>query len=412
MRFAATTPPHMATLVFLTMLSTITLNMFLPSLSNMAAEFDVPYALVALSVSGYLVSTAAVMLIMGPLSDRLGRRPVLIGGLAVYVAASFVCTLATDFWVFLTFRVLQGAMVAGWTLSLAVVRDTVPANQAASRIGYITMAMAIGPMLGPTFGGFLDAAFGWRASFVAYTALGIAALIIVWLDLGETNKTPSKTFGEQFRAYPELIRSRRFWGFAVCAAGSVGAFYSFLAGAPLVAQKMLGVAAAELGIYIGIITAGFTFGSFLSGRFAARTELTTMVLSGRLVACGGLALGLICIMFGMVNVVTVFGAAICVGIGNGLTMPSCNAGIMSVRPRLAGSAAGASGALALGIGSLLTALTGIAVGDGQSAIPLLAVMLASSFVGLLGVLVVMRIDRREGAFPARTDPTAPTAPEQ
>jgi len=400
MKLAATSPPHIATLVFLTMLSTITLNMFLPSLSNMAVEFGVPYAVVALSVSGYLVSTAVMMLIMGPLSDRFGRRPILLAALVIYVIASVICTLATDIWVFLTFRILQGAIVACWTISMAVVRDTVEPSEAASRIGYITMAMAVGPMLGPTFGGFLDAAFGWRASFIAYSGLGVLAFLLVWLDLGETNKTRSKTFGEQFRAYPELFRSRRFWGFAVCAAGSVGAFYAFLAGSPLVAGQMLGVTEAELGIYIGIITAGFTFGSFLSGKFASRTELTTMTLIGRCVACGGLALGLICVaILGLVNVVTVFGAAICVGIGNGLTMPSANSGIMSVRPRLAGSAAGASGAMALGIGSLLTAFTGVVVGDGQSAVPLLAVMFGSSAVGLLAVLYVIRIDRREGAFP-------------
>ena len=400
----ASSPPALATLVFLTALSTITLNMFLPSLSKMAEEFSVSYAVMALSVSGYLAATGLVMLIMGPLSDRYGRRPILLIGVSIFVVASALCTIATNVWVFLAFRVLQGAIVSAWTIALAVVRDTVEASQAASRIGYITMAMAVAPMLSPVLGGFLDEAFGWRSNFALFTALGLLALLLIWFDLGETNLSPSPTFGEQFQTYPELFRSRRFWGYAICAAGSVGAFYAFIAGSPLVAQKLLDVRAAELGIYIGIITAGFTFGSFLSGRFAARTPLTTMVLYGRIVACTGLIAGLALIALGYVNVLTVFGAAICVGIGNGITLPSASSGIMSVRPRLAGSAAGVSGALSLVIGSVLTGITGYHVGDGSSATPLLSIMLMSSAAGLVAVLYVMWIDRFEGVLPVKQDP--------
>ena len=149
---------------------------------------------------------------MGPLSDRFGRRPVLLVGLAVFTLASLGCALATDIWVFLGFRLLQGTVISGWALSLAVIRDTVPSREAASLIGYIGMAMAVAPMLGPMFGGVLDELFGWRASFWAFVVFGAAVLCLCWVDLGETNKTPSDTFMRQFHAYPELFRSRRFWG--------------------------------------------------------------------------------------------------------------------------------------------------------------------------------------------------------
>ncbi len=397
---AAASPPSMATLVILTALSTLALNMFLPSLSAMAVDFEVDYALVALAIAGYLGITALLMLIMGPLSDRFGRRPVLLVGLAVFTAASLVCALTEDIWIFLAFRVCQGTVIAGWALSLAAIRDTVPEQEAASKIGYVTMAMAVGPMTGPVVGGALEELFGWRANFWAFTLFGAAAFCLTWLDLGETNRSRSASFGAQFRAYPELFLSRRFWGFALCLAFSVGAFYTFLTGAPLVAVSLLGLSPAELGFYLGTITAGFAFGSFLSGRFAKRHALTSMMIVGRLVAAAGLLLGFALFLAGQVHVLSLFGATIFVGLGNGLTMPSSNAGALSVRPKLAGSAAGLAGALAVGIGALLTSITGAVVNEATGVYGLLGMMLACVALSLLAALSVLWIDRREGAVRA------------
>ena len=396
MRFAATSPPRMATLVLINGLSVLSLNMFLPSLSNIAAEFQVDYALVTLSIAGYLAITAVLMLIMGPLSDRFGRRPILLVALAVFTVASLVCTLATDIWAFLAFRVLQGAVIAGWGVSMAVIRDTVPPQDAASRIGYVTMSMAVAPMLAPMLGGALDELFGWRASFVAYTVFGAAAFVLCWIDLGETNTTPSKTFTEQFRSYPALVRSRRFWGYAVCMTFSVGSFHTFLAGAPLVAVTMLGLSPAALGFFMGTITAGFMLGSFLSGRYAKRYALTTMMITGRLVAAAGLVTGLVLFWAGVVHVGSLFGATVFVGLGNGLTMPSSNAGVMSVLPRLAGSASGLAGALTIGGGAVLTSITGAVVTEATGATALLGLMLACTLTALTAAHQVRRIDQREG----------------
>lgn len=386
----------MFTLILLTGLSVLSLNMFLPSLSNMAADFQVDYSLVSLSIAGYLAITAVLQVIMGPLSDRFGRRPVLLAGLAIFTLASLGCALTTNIWVFLAFRVLQGAVISGWALSLAVIRDTAPAQEAVSRIGYVSMAMAVAPMLGPMLGGALDELFGWRASFVAYTGFGVAALGLCWVDLGETNKTPSETFAKQLQTYPELFRSRRYWGYALCMAFSTGAFYAFLAGAPLVAVAMLGLSPAALGFYMGTITAGFGLGSFVSGRWAKRFPLTTLMLCGRIVACAGLVAGLVLVLAGLVNEISLFGATVFVGLGNGLTMPSCNAGAMSVRPKLAGSASGLAGALTVGSGAVLTSITGAIVTEENGAYALLGMMLFSTLMALAAALYVLRIDRREG----------------
>ncbi len=399
MCFAARSPPRLSTLVILTALSVVSMNLFLPSLSAMAEDFEADYAVVTLAIAGYLAATAGIMLLAGPLSDRFGRRPVLLIALAIYVLASLGCSVTGDIWIFLTFRVLQGAIIAGWTLSLAIIRDTAPPQQAASRIGYVAMAMAVAPMLGPIVGGLLDGHFGWRANFVLLTLLGLAAFALTWVDLGETNRRKSETLAKQMRSYPELLAAPRFWGLALCMVFTSGSFHVFLAGAPLVAVTTLGLTPAALGFYLGTITAGYILGSFLSGRHAERFALTTMMLTGRIVSFTGLAIGLILVSAGVVNVGSVFGATVFVGFGNGLTSPSCHAGVLSVRPDLAGSSAGLSGAVTLGCGALLTMLVGALVRGEAAAIILLGILLLLSFLGMAATLFVRQIDKRE-ALPA------------
>jgi len=246
-------------------------------------------------------------------------------------------------------------------------------------------------------GGGLEGLCGWRASFFAYLAAGIMVFGLCWVDLGETNTSRSSTLLAQARAYPELFRSRRFWAYSLCMAFSTGAFYSFLAGAPLVTKILFQMSPAVLGFYMGTITAGFAFGSYLSGRYARRYALTTMMIAGRLVACAGLTAGLVLFLSGVVHVASFFGATVFVGIGNGLSMPSSNAGALSVRPHLAGSAAGLSGALTVAGGAVLTSVTGAALTEENAAYALFVMMLLSSTMALLAALYVLRINLREGA---------------
>ncbi|WP_424830785.1 multidrug effflux MFS transporter [Ruegeria sp.] len=392
---AAQTPPSLITLIFATALSVLSLNMFLPSLTRMSVDFQVDYGLVNLSVAGYLAVSAVLQLIMGPLSDRFGRRPILLICMAIFVAASIGCVLAETIWVFLGFRMIQAAVVAGPVLSSASIRDQYPPNEAASKLGYVAMAMALAPMLGPMLGGALDMLFGWRAGFVLYSVLGAGLLILLWADMGETNTNRSSTFAAQLREYPHLFRSRRFWGYALCAAFSIGGFFSFITGAPLVAAAWFDLSPAMLGLGIGIITGGFMVGNFITGRIAAHTRLTTMILIGRIIASTGPFLGLILFIAGLGSVWVFFGSAICVGFGNGLTNANASAGVMSVRPKLAGSAAGLSGAMIVALGAILTSMTGAFVSPENGPFLVLSMMCGSSFIGLLAVLYVRRVDRQE-----------------
>jgi DHA1 family bicyclomycin/chloramphenicol resistance-like MFS transporter len=388
-------PPRLLTLILLAALSTLSLNLFLPSLTNIAQDFQADYALVSLSIAGYLAITALLQLVIGPMSDRFGRRPVLLCGLLCFVVGSLGCLLTNDIHIFLMFRALQGTVIAGWVLSMAMIRDTHNESEAASLIGYVAMSMAIAPMLGPMIGGLLDEFFGWRASFALYSVMGLALLLLCWLDLKETNQSPSVTFAAQFEAYPELFSSRRFWGFTLCAVFSTGAFYIFLAGVPLVAARQFSISPGVLGFYIGTITAGFAVGSFIAGRYANRFARTTMMIGGRLIACTGLAVGLILFLAGYAHGLTLFVATIFVGLANGISMPSVNSGAISIRPGLAGSAAGLLGASTVGAGALLTTLTGYLLEEGNSAIRLLAIMLCCSVLALAASICVLIIDRRE-----------------
>lgn len=382
----AISPPHLPTLILLTALATLSLNMFLPSLANIAAEFDAPYATVSLAIGGYLAMTALVQLTAGPLSDRIGRRPVVVVSVGVFVVASIGCALSDNVWVFLGFRMLQAAMIAGHAMSMAIVRDTNEERQAAGTLAFISMSMAVAPMLGPMLGGVLDTVFGWRSNFWLYSAVGLGLVMLCWVDLGETRPVRDASAPAPEGGRMTLLGIARFWGFALCCTTSVGAFYVFIAGAPLIAAETFGISTAQLGFFIGSITIGFMAGTFISTRLAPRFDVTTMMLAGRIVACVGLAGGVLIVLSGHLHIATYFGATIFVGIGNGLTMPSANAGALSVRPDLAGTAAGVNGALTLGGGAALSSLTGAVLHGPDAPLILLAVMLATSFAGLLATL--------------------------
>ncbi|WP_281020144.1 MFS transporter [Minwuia sp. IMCC3060] len=185
MRDTQRTPPGLLTLILLSSLSIVSLNLFLPSLPNMARDLDTDYATVSLAIAGYSAVAAVLLLIVGPASDRYGRRPVILGGLAIFCVASLGCLLATDIVTFLCFRMLQAAIIAGFAVSRAAISDTAAAGKAASLMGYLAMAWAIAPMLGPVVGGVLDELFGWRASFLAFLTLGCALFVLCWFDVGE-----------------------------------------------------------------------------------------------------------------------------------------------------------------------------------------------------------------------------------
>ena len=388
-------PPMLASLILATAIAVLSINMFLPSLAHIAEDFGVDYGLANLSVAGFLAVSAVMQLLLGPLSDRFGRRPIMLWSFAIYALASLGCALAQDFWVFLTFRIIQSVVVAGQVVSRAMVRDMYDTKEAASKLGYVQMVMALAPILGPSLGGVLDMLFGWRAGFWLYTLMGAGLLWLFWCDLGETNKQPSMTMGAQLRSYPELFRARRFWGYSFCLAFAIGGFYAYITGVPLVAAAWFDLNPAMAGLGIGIITCGFMAGNFFTGLFAERLSLIRLILIGRLISLVGPCIGFALFAMDVVHAAVFFGSAVCVGFGNGLTVATASTGVMSVRPHLAGSASGLSGALVVALGAVLTTLTGAVVSPANAPFAVLGIIIASSTLGLLSALYVAWVDARE-----------------
>ena len=392
------TPPHIATLILAAGLAALSMNIFLPSLPNMTAYFETDYRLMQLSVALYLAVNAVLQIVIGPISDRFGRRPVMLWGTVLFLVATVGSIFAPTAEIFLAFRMAQAVIVTGLVLSRAVVRDMVPMEEAASMIGYVTMGMSLVPMVSPLIGGVLDTLFGWQANFWMMAVLGVALLWLIWADLGETAANRAPSFGAQIRQYPELLTSPRFWGYCLGAAFTSGAFFAYLGGAPFVGETVFGLTTIWLGFSFGAPAIGYFGGNFLSGRLSVRVGINRMVLWGSLLSTAGLGAALILFYAGGGSALVFFGSMTFVGLGNGMVLPNANAGMLSVRPHLAGSAAGLGGAIMIGGGAALSALAGALLTVQSGAYPLLWIMFATSACGIVSILLVLRRERRIGAL--------------
>ncbi|WP_096785055.1 multidrug effflux MFS transporter [Rhodobacter sp. CZR27] len=389
-------PPHIMTLVMLTGLAALSMNIFLPSLPGMAAWFEAPYQLMQLSVSLYLGLSAVLQVLVGPISDRFGRRSVILWSLVLFLFATVGTLLAPNATLFLVFRMAQAVIAAGMVLSRAVVRDMVPDEQAASMIGYVTMGMSLVPMIGPVIGGFLDEMFGWQANFALLLVLGVAVTVLVWADLGETSTARPISFAAQLRQYPQLLGSRRFWGYVLCAAFASGCFFAYLGGAPFVGTEVFGLSSSQVGVYFSAPAIGYAIGNFLSGRFSVRVGMNRMVLWGSLATTAGLAILMGGTLAGLHHPGFFFGMMTAVGLGNGMVLPNANAGMLSIHPQLAGTASGLGGAIMIGGGAALAALAGAVLTKGSGEMPLIVIMLASGVASVAAILWVIRRARALG----------------
>ncbi|MDF0697336.1 MFS transporter [Rhizobium sp. MC63] len=385
-----TAAPRRTILLLLTALSVLPVNIYLPALPNIAITFQADFALVNLSIAGYAIINAVTEIIAGAMSDRYGRRPVALIAVSIFIVASIGCALAPNIGVFLLFRVMQASIAACFCVALVVIKETAGDRQAANRIGHAAMGWAIAPMLGPSFGGVLDEAFGWRAIFVALALLGAAILAISMRELKETAGHASRSRGNYFASYRQLLSSSRFWTYTLCMACSTGTLYIFLGGASL-AVGSFGGSSAKLGFFMGMVPAGFILGSYLAARLAGKSLGTTLVIA-RLSTCMGLLLGLILSISGVTHVLAFFGPCMFIGIGNGLTFPAANLGVMSVRANLAGTAAGLAAAMSIAGGALIASIAGLFLREAGAIPTLFAMLLTSASLALSAALFAAFID--------------------
>lgn len=381
--------PHIVTLILLASIGAVTMNIFLPSLPAMATHFNTSTATMGLAVGVYLGASAVFQILSGPLSDMIGRRPVVLWSLAIFIAASVAVNFVPNLTTFFILRALQAVAGTTMVLSRAIVRDTTSTEKAGSRIAYVTMGMSIVPMISPAIGGYIETHFGWQGNFWMLGLIGAMCFAIAFMDQGETAPSTSKNAWAQFQQYPALLTSQRFWGYCLASSLGSGAFFAYIGGAPFVGSVIYGLSPQQLGLYFGAPALGYFVGNFLSGRYSTRFGIDTMVTCGLLITLFGLSMSFAISAASLGSAKAFFGFMTLVGLGNGMTIPNATAGMLSIKPELAGTASGLGSAIMIGGGAALSAIAGLQLQGATSDLPLIELMLVSVFAGLLCILYVM-----------------------
>jgi len=286
--------------------------------------------------------------------------------------------------------VLQAVAVTGLVISRATVRDSYTQDQAASVLGYVTMGMAIFPLIGPALGGILEVKFSWIASFWVLLVVGIFIFILTYFDMGETNRHKTNSMAEQFRAYPELLKARRFWGYSLTAAFNAGGYYAYLGGAAYIGRELFELSPDVLGFYIGSPVLGYVIGNWVSGRFSVFFGINKMISMGSIITSMGMALCISLFILTDPIPISFFGCVLLTGIGHGMVLPNANAGMMSVRPHLAGSASGLGGTLNTGGGAIIATATAAVLTPGTGALPLIFIMFSTSIMSIVALVYVVK----------------------
>lgn len=387
--------PPLIILILATMASTFALNVFMPSMPGIARYFGTDFATVQLTLTLFLVGVAFGQLLYGPISDRFGRRPVLLAGMVIYLVASIGAVFATSIEMLIAARMLQAVgACSGMVLARAMVRDVYARDRAASMLGYVTMAMAVAPAIAPAIGGQLEVWFGWRASFVLVAGFAVLLILLCLPLLHETHFDRIRRFDltSMLASYASLVRSPLYAGYTLHVAFSAGAFFAFLGGAPYVVIELLGASPRDYGLYFLLVAGGYSVGSFVAGRLSQRVGVDGMILLGVGVALVGVGAMAALALAGYFTLAAIFFPVSLISIGNGISQPNGIAGAVSVNPRIAGAAAGLLGFLQMAMGGLLTVILGQILTDNQ--MPLIVIIAVSTLLALACQLWVLAQKRR------------------
>jgi len=393
--------PVTVLLTALVALGPLSTDLYLPSLPGLARYFAVGVDDIQLTLSIFLVGLATAQLVYGPLSDRFGRRPVLLVGLAIYVIASFVCMLAPSVPVLVVARFVQavGACV-GPVLGRAVVRDVYGREGAARVLAYMSAAMALAPAVGPILGGFLEEWFGWRINFLALVIYGSAGLLFAWHILPETNKSPDLQAAQFVRiilGYRGFLNHRAYVGYVLCCAFAYSGIFAFISGSSYVLQEVVGLGPIGFGLCFAGVVIGYIIGTIVAGRLSRRLGIDRLVAIGAGIGVAGGMLLLALALAGptrggLAGALLIVGPMLVFMIGVGLVLPNSIAGAIGPFPRAAGAASALLGFTQM----TAAAVIGIAVAalyDGSS-VPMTAMIAAVAVGVLLAFMLLVRTTRK------------------
>ena len=370
--------PHFVLLIALTALGPLSLHVFLPSMPGLQKVFGTTADTVQFVFTAYLLSLAAAQLVMGPLSDRFGRRPVMLAGLALFLAGTLL-GLATNSIGWLIFaRILQAVgSCAGMVLGRAMVRDVYGRERATEAIAYLTMATVVVPMLSPAMGGVLDQHYGWHAVFYLMLAYGVVMTAISVRSLHETHhERHSVGAMGLLYGFVILVGLARFRGYAFNTALSVGAFFGFAGTAPRIAVEELGLTPISYGVCFMSISIAFMAGNFGAARLTRRFGGELMMLAGGLIGLVALSAMLAAVLSNTLTATGMFAAVAAMAFGNGISLPSSTAGALSVDPMRAGAASGLVGFSQMGLGALASYIVPNVLDGGLVSMALVMVVFA------------------------------------
>lgn len=353
--------PPIWILIVATATGPLALNLFVPSMPGLVSTFNTDTATVQLTLTLYLVMIGVSQLFYGPISDKFGRRPAMLIGLAIYVAGGLFSAFAWSIEALIAGRMIQAiGGCAGMVLGRAIIRDVLPREKAAPTLALVTMAMAVAPAIAPAIGGLLDTHFSWRAGFALPTLVGAVLLLGALFKLNETKERTEGAFSvtAMLRDFKTLSLQPSFQGYAGCVVFSIGAFFSFVAGAAYVAIEVIGEPPEVYGFYFVMISLGFMAGNFTANRLSTRLGVDRMILLGVSFSSLGAGGSVYCAFTMEAQLTTLFLPMALVAYGNGVSQPNAVTGAVSVLPRIAGTASGYMGFLQMGMGALLTQIVG------------------------------------------------------
>lgn len=389
-------PPRIVLLLIaLTSVGPMALNILMPAVPVIGQVFATDAGTAQLTLSLFLLGLAVSQLVLGPLSDRFGRRPVMIGGLALTIAASFAALAAASISWLIVARTIQALGAStGMVLGRAIIRDLYERERAASMIGWVTMVMVIAPIVAPSIGGVLDTAIGWQAIFAFVGLFCTALLVWVLLALPETRALAYAggglaRFAEETVA---LASDPRFAGYVLVTAFGSAVFFAFLGGAPHVVITLMNRSSAEYGLWFALGGLGYMAGNFAAARWSMRFGSDAMIRIGALVAVVGTLVALACvIVFPMsVGPAIIFLPQLLLAFANGLLLPNGIAGAISLRPAAAGAASGITGFTQMSVGAAAAQYVGYLLHGSDTAVSMALVMLGCALVSLISFVVLLR----------------------